>query len=634
MEKQQPSFRFRLPRSCVKLVVTIVALGMSFFHIYTAVFGTLEPLKQRSLHVALALTLAFLIYPISRGKKEYITLFDLLLAFLPLGIAAYFLINYDRVINRIEFVSPMTTWDIALSVLLIALILEAARRVTGNAMVMVALAACLYAFAGPYLPGGFWHRGLSLSRFIDQMTMTLGGIYSTPIAVSATYVFLFILFGSFLVKTGTGQAIIDLAHVLTGHSKGGPAKAAIASSALFGSINGSSVANVITTGTFTIPMMKSLGYQPAFAAAVEAVASTGGQIMPPIMGAAAFVMAELMGISYILIVKAAILPAVLYYIALYVMVHLEAERLGLGTSPRAEFREFLEVLSRTSHLFVPVAGLLYMLIKGYSPSRAGIVAIASLIVVSSFKRESRLSIRGFLEALEDGARGSIVVAVTCATAGIVIGVVTALGVGFKVTSAIVGVSGGNMFLALIMVMCATLLLGMGLPTTAAYIIAASVSVPPLIQMGVPRLAANFFAFYFACVSSITPPVAVASYAAAALADADPTRTGWIATKLGIGAFLVPFMFVFGPELLLEGHPARILLAVITAIVGISAIAMSVQGWYIKRLGWLTRVVMFAGGLMMVKPGSKTDMVGLALIIIPFVAHVIACKTKEGVEIPH
>lgn len=622
---------FSFPRAQVEIVVKMVGVALCLFQLYTTAFGVLEPIKQRSVHVAFILVLAYLIFPAVRKSetaKEWITLWDFVLMGLAIVPVSYLFYDYDRIINRIELVSPLTQGDILVGSLLILLILEATRRVVGWPLVIVGIVFLVYAFIGPYLPGGFWHRGLSLKQLVDQLTMTLGGVYTTPIAVCSTYIFNFVLFGAFLVKTGTGQAIIDLAQALTGHTKGGPAKVAVVASGLFGMINGSSVANVASTGSFTIPMMKSLGYQPHFAAAVEAAASLGGQLMPPVMGAAAFVMAEMMGISYLSICKAAILPACLFYFALLIMVHLEADRLGLQTMEKAQLRKARDIFVDTVHLFIPIVTLLVILIKGYSPLRASFVALGTLIIVSMLRKKSRLNPKEFTEGLVSGAKNSIVISTTCATAGIVIGIVTYLGVGFKFASAIVSWSGGYVLIALILVMIVSLILGMGLPTTAAYIIAASIAVPPLVEMGLPQMAANLFVLYFACISSITPPVAVAAYTGAAIAGSDPLKTGFTAARLGTSGFLVPFIFAFNQRLLLEGVPVRILLAVITSIIGVMAISFALEGWIKSRVSGWVRPLLFLGGVAMVFPGMLTDTVGLVVITPIVLGHIGGSKRKE------
>lgn len=612
-------------------IVRYVCIALCGFQLYTTAFGLLEPLKHRSVHLAFILVLAYLLYPISRKSeiaKSRISLFDLFLSILSVLPVLYLFFEYNRIINRIELVSPLLFTDILIGILLIVLILEATRRVVGLPLIIVGGAFIIYAFVGrSFPPGPFWHRGLSVSQLIDQLTMTLGGVFTTPIAVTSTYIFNFILFGAFLVKTGTGQAIIDLAQSLTGHTKGGPAKVAVVSSGLFGMINGSSVANTASTGSFTIPMMKSMGYKPHYAAAVEAAASAGGQIMPPVMGAAAFVMAEMMGVNYLWIVKAAILPALLFYVALIVMVHLRADRLNLETMERMQLKRAKEVFLDTVHLFLPIFALMYMLVRGFSPLRASLVALITLVLLAMLRKKSRMSLSSFSDALVSGAKNSLVISTTCATAGIIIGVVIYLGVGFKFASAIVSWSGGYLFIALILVMIVSIILGMGLPTTAAYIIAASIAVPPLIEMGVSPMAANLFVLYFACISAITPPVAVAAYTGAAIANADPIKTGFTAARLGISGFIVPFVFAFNQQLLLIGNVFEIIVAVISSLIGILAISFAVEGWIKTSIPLWMRLILFVGGFLMIFPGVFTDGIGL-ILIIPCIAFSLLKAKKE------
>lgn len=608
--------RFVFPQAKIQKLIVVLALMMCAFQLYVTIFGGYAPLKLRSTHVGFVLVLIFLTTPATKAmkKQKLLSYYDVLLAICSATIVGYIYYDFDRLLNRVDLISKLTTLDFILFGLSVILVLEATRRCVGWALPIIAMCFAGYAFIGPYLSGAFWHRGMSIENFIDQSAMNLNGIYGTPIAVASTYVFLFVLFGSFLLQTGCGDTLIEIANAMAGKSKGGPAKIAVLSSMFFGTINGSSVANVITTGSVTIPMMKSMGYKKNFAGAVEAVASTGGQIMPPIMGAAAFVMAELMGESYINICIAAILPAVLYYLALLLSVHLEADKLALPTMEENDMKQAGKIFIQAIPLLIPVALLLITLCMGYSSTRAGLVALGSLVVIGIIKPKDRLTPARIIEGIVNGVKSALVVSITCATAGIITGVVNALGVGVKFTSLINTFANGNMALSLVLIMCATLILGTGLPTTAAYIIAAAVAVPPLIALGVTKMAAHFFALYFACVSSITPPVAVAAYAAAALSGGSPMKTGFTASRLGISGFIVPYLFVFNPVLLMDGTISEILLAVPTAVLGISAISCALAGWIFSKQSILFRIILFAGGLCMMIPGGLTDVIGLALCV--------------------
>ena len=600
----------------LKLLVSIVAIAMTCFQFYTAGFGILEPMKQRLLHITFALVLIFLLYPASKKNRGKPTGWcDYCLALVSIYPLVHVLINYKRITDRIEYYSPIALSDYIAAILLIVLILEATRRTVGLSIVVVALVAIAYAFFGGSIPGIFAHKGVPLKHFIDNQFMTMGGIYNTPIAVSSTYVFVFILFGAFLVKTGGGQVIIDLAKAAAGRSKGGPAKMAILSSCLFGTINGSSVANVVTTGTYTIPLMKNMGYSKNFSGAVEAVASTGGQIMPPVMGAVAFLMAEMTNIPYASIIKAALLPALLYYGALLAMTHLEACRLDLPVMGKDDALRVKDILKNGAILFIPALILIYLLVSGASPNKAGFYSVVSIVLVGFIRKKDRLTFKKVLEAFEDAAKGAVSIVVTCATAGMVIGVVTIVGVGVKFASSIMTVSNGVLIIALFMVMLISIVLGMGLPTTAAYVITASVAVPSLISLNVSRLAANLFALYFACLSAITPPAAVAAYAAAGLSGGDANKTGWAAMKLGIAGFIVPYLFVYGSPLLLEGTLLEILVTVVTASVGVLAIAVGTQGWLFRNLNLPLRLLYFGSGVLLTMPGYLTDAIGLGFTLL-------------------
>lgn len=595
-------------------MITALSIAMGLFHFYTAGFGILEPLKQRTIHLTFALVLAFLLYPAPSRKGQGTNWWDVFLSIASLIPFAHFFADYARIVDRIEYVDPITLTDHAVSVLLIVLICEATRRVIGLSMVLVVLAAFAYTWLGPMLPGSFGHTGLTWKVFIDQEVMTMGGVFSVPLAVSSTYVVIFVLFGSFLVRTGMGSAMIDMAKAVAGHTRGGPAKVAVLSSCLFGSINGSSVANVVATGSFTIPLMKGVGYRPHFAGAVEAAASIGGQFTPPVMGAAAFIMVEVTGIDYLTIIKAAAIPAILYYTALLFSVHYEAARLGLPVLPRVTRAELVRILGRLIPFLIPVAVLLFTLIKGFSPIIAGFYATVTLIAVSILRKETRLDMKGYIEAFEIGAKNAVMIAITCAAAGMVIGVVYALGIGIKFASTVLAVSGGQLMFALPLVMVASLLLGMGLPTSAAYVIVAAVAAPTLIDMGVPQLSAHLFVLFFGCISSMTPPVAVAAYAAGGIAGADPMRTGFTAVRLGMVGFIIPYLFVLWPALLLEGAWYQSVLAIIPAFIGIIGLAAAAIGWMYREINIGFRLAFFGSALLLMIPGVYTDVPGALLLV--------------------
>jgi TRAP transporter 4TM/12TM fusion protein len=604
--------KWNFPR-VIGFAVAVLSLAMGLFHFYTAGFGILEPLKQRIIHVTFALVLAFLLYPPRNRKTQNTNWWDVCLALISLVPIAYMWIDYERIVDRIEYVDPITLPDHTVSVLLMVLVLVATRRVIGMPMVFVVLAAVVYTFVGQWIPGVFGHTGLIWNMFIDQEVMTMNGLFSVPIAVSSTYVVIFVLFGAILVRTGMGEAMIDMAKAISGHTRGGPAKVAVISSGLFGSINGSSIANVVATGSFTIPLMKGIGYRAHFAGAVESAASIGGQFMPPVMGAAAFIMVEVTGINYLTIIVAAAVPACLYYAALLFAVHYEAGRLGLPVLERFSKAQVIQMFLRLIPFLIPVGVLLGVLIRGHSPIAAGFYATLTLIAVSTLSKKTRLDFRGYVEAFKIGAKNAVVIAITCAAAGIVIGIVYALGIGIKFASTIISISGGQLLLALPLVMISSLLLGMGLPTSACYVLVAAVAAPVLEEMGVPQLPTHLFVLYFGCISSMTPPVAVAAYAAAGIAGCDPMRTGVTAFRLGIAGFIIPYLFVFWPALMWEGTWYQILLAVVPAFFGIVGLAAASIGWLYRELNPALRLIFLLCALMLMVPGIYTDTIGAVIM---------------------
>src|SRR5512139_1563971 len=459
------------------------------------------------------------------------------------------------------------------------LTLEAARRIVGLPIVVIASTFLVYAYLGPYFPGFLTHRGYSVERIVSHMYFTTEGILGIPLGVSATFIFLFILFGAFLEKTGIGKLFIDIANAIAGWAAGGPAKVAVITSALEGTVSGSSVANTVGSGSFTIPMMKKLGYRPEFAGAVEASASTGGQIMPPVMGAAAFLMAEFIGIPYIDIAKAAAIPACLYFAGIFIEVHFEAKRCGLKGKAWDQIPRTWTVLKERGHLFVPLIAIIYILTEGCTPSRAALVGLVLSVVAGAIKKATRMSVPEIFNALEAGARGALGVAIACATAGIIVGVVTLTGLGLKMANGLVELAGGNLLFTLFFTMITSLILGMGVPTTANYIITSTIAAPALIQLGVHPLAAHLFVFYFGIIADITPPVALAAFAGAGIAKADPMKTGITATKLAIGAFITPYIFVYNPSMLwIDVTWYGFIQTLITSVTGMSLIGAAMIGF--------------------------------------------------------
>ena len=594
-------------------ITTWIAIAMSSYHLYTGAFGAPEALLHRSIHLMFTMVLIFFLYPFSKEKGAYISrLGDFVLLGISLGGILYLFFNYEYFITRYPYVHPLSAADMAIGILFVLALLEAARRSIGLAMPITAIAFLIYAYVGPYLPGLLRHAGFNTEVIIDQLYMTTEGIFGIPLGVSATYVILFVIFGVFLEKSGTGQFFMELAAATTGKAAGGPGKIAVVSSGLFGTISGSAVANVMVTGQFTIPMMKRTGFQPHFAGAVEATASTGGQIMPPVMGAAAFVMAEFMGIPYLTVCKHAIIPAVLYYLSVFMAVHFEALRTDLRGMIEAPPRLAAVLLSR-GHLLLPVVVMLYILFEGYTPMYACIFSIIAALILANVKKETRMGLKKILNALEDGAKGALQVACACACAGIIIGIVNLTGLGLKFTGFVLYLAGESLAPALFFTMIAGIILGMGLPTTAAYIVMAALLVPGLVKLGIVPIAAHMFAFYYAIISAITPPVALAVYAGAGLAGSNIWKTGLAAVRIGAPGFIIPFMFAYEPSLLFVGSAWEILSTFISASIGVIMLAGGLIGWFIWKTNIAERLLLVAGAVLLIKPGIYTDIVGLIFL---------------------
>ncbi|MGB4630681.1 MAG: TRAP transporter permease [Tepidanaerobacteraceae bacterium] len=598
-------------------LIAAIAITFSVFQVYTAAFGTLDAMLQRAIHLAFALCLIYLLYPARVSwPRDKIHPIDVVFAILGAAAPLYIVVFYKQLVMRAGLV---TTTDYIVGIIAILLILEAVRRVVGIPMVCVAILFLVYALYGRQLPGVLAHRGADLPTLVQHLFYTTEGIFGIPLGVSSTFIFLFILFGAFLEKTGLGQLFIDLSNAVAGWAAGGPAKVAVIASALEGTVSGSSVANTAGSGSFTIPMMKKLGYKPEFAGAVEATASTGGQLMPPIMGAAAFLMAEFIGLPYFRIVTAAIIPSLLYYFGVWTQVHFEAKRLGLRGMSRDELPKIGDVLKERGHLLVPLIALIYLLAKGYTPMRAALVAIVLTIGCAMLKKNTRISFFDIVEGLEKGARGALGVVAATACAGIIVGVVTLTGLGLRLGSVLVDIADGKLFLTLVFTMLTSIILGMGVPTTANYVITSTIAAPALIMMDVPVLAAHMFVFYFGIIADVTPPVALAAFVGAGIAKANPLKTGIQATKLAIAAFLVPYIFVYNPSLLLiDVNAVDMILMSITAIVGIIGVGAGMEGFFLMDLTVIERVIFFVGGLLLVIPGLQTDIVGFSLLAIGYI----------------
>ena len=598
-----------------KKIIAAIAITFSVFQLYTAIFGVLDAQLQRAIHLGFGLALAYLLYPFRRAwtRDHYFHPIDIVFAVLGAATPAYLVIQYRELITRAGTVSPVDTVVGGLGILLV---IEATRRVVGLPMVTVVLAFIAYAFLGPYMPGVLAHRGLTPEQLIGHLYFTTEGIFGIPLGVSSTFIFLFILFGAYLESTGLGKFFIDLANAVAGWASGGPAKVAVLSSGLMGTVSGSSVANVVGTGSLTIPMMKKLGYNANFAGAVEAAASTGGQLMPPVMGAAAFLMAEFVGVPYIDVVKAAAIPALLYFTGVWLGVHFEAKRKKLKGIPRAELPNPLTLLKERGHLAIPLVVIVYLLVAGYTPMRAALVAIFLSILCAMLRKSTRMKPIEIVYGLERGAKGVLGVLVACASAGIIIGVVTKTGIGLRLASGLIDLAGGMLLPAMFFTMITAIVLGMGVPTTANYVITSTIAAPALEQMGVPVLAAHMFVFYFGIIADVTPPVALAAYAGAGISGGNALKTGVHASKLAIAAFIIPYVFVLSPVLLMvDATPLALVSVTLSALLGMIAISSALCGFLADHCRPYERLLLIIAGLLMIKPGGITDLVGLVLFVV-------------------
>lgn len=623
LKKYDAESNTRNVKGIVASIVFVLLLAFSLFQIYTGVFGEYTAYIQRTVHLGFALSLVYFLFPASKNiRKSSLPWYDILLILLSIAVCAYWPVYYDELVQQIGTITDVQLWIGGIGILLV---LEASRRAVGLPITVIASLFLAYAYFGPYMPGMFAHRGLTLYQLVDAMFFTTEGILGTPLQVSSTYIFLFLLFGAFLVQTGVGNYFNDLAITIAGKRTGGPAKVAIFSSALQGTISGSSVANTVTTGSYTIPMMKRLGYKKDFAGAVEAAASTGGQIMPPIMGAAAFLMIEFAGVDYWSIAKAALIPAILYFSGIWIMTHLEAKRMGLHGLPKEQIPK-LKVIFKKIHLLLPILIIVFLLFKGFSIERTALLGIVSTIVVSSFLKDTRINFSKFINALTGGARTALSVAVACACAGIIVGVVTKTGLGLKMGNGLVSIAASiapsiqiQLLLTLVFTMITSIIIGMGSPTTANYVITSTIALPAIIALNdtlpvaIPVLAGHMFVFYFGIVADITPPVALAAFAATGISGGSPIRTGVNASKLAIAAFIIPYMFVLQPELLMiDTNFFEILLILVTAIAGMIAVGAGLIGYWYYKLNWFTRIISFAGGGMMMYPGVYSDLIGFVI----------------------
>ena len=617
-------------------VIAAVSAAAALFHLYAAGFSPFTALIQRPVHLALMAALGFLGVGVQRKRRasaaaevveadgdatnpvdeeesvssDELSWLNWVLAGITVLVCGYLASQNQQLVSRSA--NP-TQLDLIAGGVLILLVLELARRATGWGLVIVCLLALGYAFAGPYLPGFLAHRGYGVVRLVEQLFLSTEGIWGVPLGVSADFVYLFVLFGAVLDVAGGGALLIALANRVAGRTRGGPAKTAAVASALMGSLSGSAVANVVTTGSFTIPLMKRAGFRPFFAGAIEAAASTGGQLMPPVMGAGAFILATWTNIPYLEVAAAAVIPAILYYAALIAAIHFRAGRMGIKPAGTGD----VEKVSDRLHLLLPLAAIVILLGMGRSPMRAAFWGVTSAFVMAYLRPATRPSLPEVRTVMERAGRGAVQVAAACAAAGIVVGVASLTGIGLRMSELIIQVSGGNLLSALMLTALGSIVLGMGLPTTAAYVVLAALGAPALVQLGVPLLAAHLFIFYFGCISNVTPPVSLAAFAAAGISGAPPLKTAMTAAVLAGAGFVVPFMFVYGPPLLLVGTIPEITLAFVSAIVGVTALAAAGMGFARRPIVWWERVILFVAALALVLPGLATDGAGLVGVVVVF-----------------
>ncbi|MDR2418837.1 MAG: TRAP transporter permease [Treponema sp.] len=601
------------------IIVKILLLIFTAYVFWVTLIVSLPEQVRRSAFLGILVFIGYILYPVRMGLTRHenrVAWYDLVLGTLGAISFFYYVMNFQAVISRAILLQPI---DIVMGVMGILILAELCRRVVGIPILVVAGGFITYAFIA----------GFSLKRVIHQLFYTTDGIIGTPIGVCSTFIVLFIFLASFLEKSGIASFFIDLANSVAGFASGGPAKVAVIASALEGMYSGSSVANTVGSGSVTIPVMKKIGYKGEFAAAVEAAASTGGQIMPPIMGAAAFLMAELTSIPYPVIAVAAILPAVLYFTGIFLMIHFEAKKLGLKGLPRESIPK-LRTLIVKGYLFLPVFTLVGLMSIGFTPAYAACFAILTAILVSMIRKETRFTPTTFVDALTGGARNTIGVALACALAGVVIGIVSLTGLGQVLISLLLTVANNSLFFALFLTMIACLILGMGIPTTANYVIMATITAPIVVRMGVPVMAAHMFVFYFGIVADITPPVALAAYAGAAIAHSNPIKTGVTATRLAITAFIIPYIFVFSPSMLfIDTTPVQVIQIVISSCLGMFGLAAGIEGYMFRRMPAFERIMAIGGGLCLIYPGLISDIIGFSLIATVIVLQLIT-RNKDVV----
>lgn len=636
MSKYDSESRYRRYKDWKKYLIIAISVIFCLFQLYSILSGRITAQVVRATHLAFVMLLAYLLFPMKKDMpKDKLPWYDVILAIIGAASWSYITINFDSLVRRAGI---YTSTDIIIGIIGILLVFEACRRIVGLPILIISIVFIIYALFGAYAPGFLNHRGYSLQRLVSHLFYNTEGIMGTPIGASATFIFLFIFFGALLDKTGIGQFFIDICNAIAGGFDGGPAKVAVLTSAMFGTVSGSSVSNTVGTGSFTIPMMKSLGYRPEFAGAVEASASTGGQLMPPIMGAAAFLMAESLGIPYMEVAKAAIIPAILYFTGIFIMVHLEAKKTGLKGLSRDSLPKIGELLMKKGYLVIPLLTIIYFFVLGKTAIYAGlmgiiaaaIVAVVNSIVDIIMKRKVSFGLNDLIDVFVNAARNIISVAIACAMAGIIIGVITLTGLGLKIGAGLISISGGIPLLLLFLTMISSIILGMGVPTTANYLITSTIAASAIIGLGYEPLAAHMFVFYFGIIADVTPPVALAAMAGAAIAKSDPLKTGIEATKLSIGAFIIPYMFIFNPDILMINTTiSDIIPILITSLIGMFGVSAGLEGYVFRKCKPYERILFIIAGLLSIYPEVYSDIIGIGIIAILVIVQIITKRKNQA-----
>lgn len=610
-----------------KKLLNIIYAVTSLLYLYFAAFGISSDMTHRALLISLLCPTVLLVkHAKFKGKANaFLTVWDYLVALAFLASGIYIIVVFpDRTLK----VGGTPMMDIVMGTLMIVCLIEATRRTTGKFMAILAMVFLVYALVGPYMPGFLAHRGETWKRLVTFMYVSTEGIFGIPAGIAATYIMAFVVFGAFLEKFGVGQWFIDFAYSLTGRFRGGPAKTAVLASGLMGMISGSSAANVVTTGSFTIPLMKKTGYKPYEAGAVEAVASTGGMFTPPIMGAGAFLVAEYVSVSYGKVALSAVFPALFYYISILLAVDAMAIKNNLKGLSGEQLPSLKKVMKEKGIMVIPIILLVALIVYGYSPMKSAVISLFSILVVAFFNKETRPTFKKVGEALASGAKAAMPIVCTCASAGIIVGVLSITGLGAKLSYTMITIAHGNIYIGAVITALITILLGCGMPAAAVYVVLASILAPSLIQMGAQPLAAHMFIFIFSCIGTITPPVAITSYTAAAIAEADANKTGWTAFRLGITAYIIPFIFLTSPALILIGSKSGIALAIMTAFIGILCLVGALEGFMVLRYTKVSRVFLLCAALCTLIPGIKTDLIGLGCMAIGIVITLMTGKKKN------